>query len=196
MPASHLTYRFYPAIVAALLAAGSIWLEHLTRAPESEAAAEADDGTPDFIAEGVRIAGFDDDGKLRYTLDSPRLTHLPQTDATLSDHPRLQLFRQGRRLWINADSGEASSKGEVVVFRGNVEAEREGADAEDVPLHFASASLTVWPQEQRAASNVPVRIDQGLNRADASRFEADNVFGDMKLSGKVRMSFPSRRRNP
>ncbi|MDR0703020.1 MAG: LPS export ABC transporter periplasmic protein LptC [Azoarcus sp.] len=194
MPASHL-YRFYPVIVAALLAAGSIWLEHLTRAPETEAAVEADE-TPDFIAESVRIAGFDDDGALRYTLDSPRLTHFPKTDTTFSDHPRLQLFRQGRRLWINADSGEANAKGEILVFRGNVEAEREGAAAGDDALHFASATLTVWPQEQRAASNVPVHIVQGRNRADGNRFEASNVFGNMKLSGKVRMSFPPKQRSP
>jgi lipopolysaccharide export system protein LptC len=194
MPASHL-YRFHPVIVAALLAAGSIWLEHLTRAPETEAVAEANEA-PDFIAESVRIAGFGDDGKLHYTLDSPRLTHLPKTDTTFSDHPRLQLFRQGRRLWINADSGEANSKDEIVVFRGNVEAEREGAAAGDAPLHFASSSLTVWSREQRAASNVPVRIVQGFSRVDANRFEASNVFGDMKLSGKVRMSFPPKQRTP
>ncbi|MDR1661361.1 MAG: LPS export ABC transporter periplasmic protein LptC [Azoarcus sp.] len=194
MPASHLAYRFYPAIVAALLAAASVWLERLTRPPEPEAAAETGEA-PDFIAEGVRITGFAEDGKLRYTLDSPRLTHLPETDTTLSEHPRLQLFSQGRRMWINADRGEASAKGEHVDFSGNVEAEREGAGAE-APLRFASARLTVWPQEQRAASNVPVRIVQGATRANASRFAADNVFGIMKLSGKVRMSFPSNRRNP
>jgi lipopolysaccharide export system protein LptC len=195
MTSSHLTYRFYPIIIAALLAAGSIWLEHLTRVPEAEITDEIDEA-PDFIAEGVRVIGFATDGKLRYTLDSPRLTHLTKSDTTLSDYPRLQLFSQGRRLWINANSGEASPKGEFVIFRGNVEAEREGAAAGDAVLHFASSSLTVWPQEQRAASKVPVRITQGLSKANANRFEADNVFGDMELSGKVHMSFPSKRRNP
>ncbi|MDR2093122.1 MAG: LPS export ABC transporter periplasmic protein LptC [Azoarcus sp.] len=193
MPASHL-YRFYPVIIASLLAAGAIWLEHLTRIPETEAAPDADE-TPDFVAENVHIAGFADDGTLRYTLDSPRLTHFPKTDMTFSDHPRLQLFRQGRRLWINADSGEANAQGERVIFRGNVEAEREGRDAGDDALHFASDSLTVWPQEQRAASDAPVRIVQGGSRVDANRFEASNVFGDMKLSGKVRMRFPPKPRN-
>lgn len=193
MTTGHMAYRFYPIAIAALLAAGSVWLEHLTRGPES-AAAEASEA-PDFTADGVRITGFADDGRLRYTLETPRMTHLPRADTTWVGHPRLQLFSQGRRMWIEADEGEASPRGERVDFSGNVEAEREAAAADDT-LHFSSARLTVWPQEQRAASNVPVRIVQGPNRANANRFAADNIFGVMKLSGKVRMSFPRNRRTP
>ncbi|MDR3213315.1 MAG: LPS export ABC transporter periplasmic protein LptC [Azoarcus sp.] len=194
MAAAHLAYRIYPIIIAALLAAGSIWLEHLTRNPEAASAAEASEA-PDFIADGVRIVGFADDGALRYTLDTPRMIHLPHNDLTRFGQPRLQFFSQGRRMWINADDGEAGPKGERVDFSGHVEAEREGAAATDAPLHFSSTKLTVWTQEQRAASNVPVRITQGLTRADANSFSADNVFGVMKLSGKVRMSIPRNRRN-
>ena len=193
MTTAHLAYCFYPVIIAALLAAGAIWLERLTRGPDPAATETSE--APDFTADGVRITGFADDGQLRYTLDAPRVTHLPRTDTTRVDHPRLQLFSQGRRIWIEADEGEASARGERVDFSGNVEAEREAPTADET-LHFSSTRLTVWPQEQRAASNVPVRIAQGLKRANANRFAADNIFGVMKLSGKVRMSLPRNRRNP
>ncbi|MCL2589886.1 MAG: LPS export ABC transporter periplasmic protein LptC [Betaproteobacteria bacterium] len=178
-------YRFYPLAIAALLAAGATWLEHATRSPEPVADA-AVNRTPDFIAEVVRITGFAKDGKLRYTLDSPRLTHLPATDSTYSEQPRLQLITQGRHMWINADQGEVAPKGERVDFAGHVEGEREGIPP-DLPMHFSSEQLTVWPQEQRAISNVPVRLTQGKTATDANSFVADNVFGVMKLSGKVRM---------
>jgi len=184
-------YRFYPLAIAALLAAGATWLEHATRSPEP-VATTAVRQTPDFIAEVVRITGFAEDGKLRYTLDSPRLTHLPASDSTLVEQPRLQLITQERHMWINADHGEVGPKGERVDFSGNVEAEREGAPS-DPPMQFSSAQLTVWPHEQRAVSNVPVRITQGDTRADANNFMSDNVFGIMKLSGKVRVRFISRR---
>jgi len=184
-------YLFYPLAIAALLAAGATWLEHATRSPEPAVDAPVNQ-TPDFIAETVRITGFAENGDLLYTLDSPRLTHLPATDLTRVEQPRLQLTTQGRQMWIDADYGEVGPKGERVDFTGNVEVEREGIPS-DPPMHLSSAQLTVWPQEQRAASNVPVRLTQGKTRADANGFEADNVFGVMVLSGKVRMHLPNRR---
>lgn len=193
MQTAHLAYRLYPLAIAALLAAGSIWLEHLTRPPESAASAR-DSQSPDFVADGVHVTGFSKDGTLRYTLDSPHITHLPQTNMTGVDKPRLQLFTQGQRMWINSEYGEVTPKGERVDFTGDVEAERDSGPKEP-PLHFSSTKLTVWPEEQRAESDVPVRITMGATRADASHFAADNVFGLMKLSGKVRMSLPRSRRN-
>ena len=189
-------YRFYPLVIAALLAAGAIWLERATRIPEPAAHVTANQ-TPDFIADMVRITGFAQDGKLRYTLDSPRIIHLPTTDSTHVDQPRLLLIDQGRHMRVSADHGEVSPKGERVDFTDNVEADREGAPP-DSPLRLSSASLTVWPQEQRAVSDVPVRITQGKTRIDGNHFEADNVFGAMKLSGKVQMRLtpaPRNRRN-
>ncbi|MCL1860592.1 MAG: LPS export ABC transporter periplasmic protein LptC [Proteobacteria bacterium] len=186
----NLIYRFYPLAIAALLAAGATWLERATRSPEPVADAAVSQ-TPDFIAETARITGFAKDGKLLYTLDSTRLTHLPVTDSTHIEQPKLELIAQGRHMWINAKHGEVGPKGEQVDFTGNVEAEREGVPSE-APLRLFSEQLTVWPQEQRAASNVPVRITQGETRADANKFTADNIFGVMKLSGKVRMLLASR----
>ena len=190
----NLFYRIYPLVIAALLAAGAIWLERATRSPEPTAEV-APSQTPDFIARTVHIVGFAKDGKLYYTLESPYLVHLSSTDSTRIERPELHLFTQGRRMQINADHGEVGPKGERVDFTDNVEAEREG-DSHDPPLHLSSQQLTVWPQEQRAVSNVPVRITQGETRASANKLEADSVFGEMKLSGKVRMHLPHTKRNP
>ncbi|MDR2260439.1 MAG: LPS export ABC transporter periplasmic protein LptC [Azoarcus sp.] len=189
----HPAYRFYPVAIAALLAAGSIWLEHLTRAPEPAAAA-AENQMPDFVADTVRISGFSHDGALRYTLDSPRLTHLPHNGVTVAEQPRLRLFTQTRRMRIDADRGEVAPGGERVDLRGNVEARYEGEP--DSAMHFFSDRLSVWPDEQRAASSAPVRLVRGNARAEANGIEADNLFGNMKLAGKVRMTFPRRQRNP
>lgn len=186
----NLFYRFYPLGIAAVLAAGAIWLEHATRSqepPEVPAASQ----TPDFIAQTVRITGFAQDGTLSYTLNTPQIEHFPAIDLTHVDRPRLLLITQGRHMRIDADHGEIASKAERVVFTGNVKAERENAPTEP-PMRLFSEQLTAWPNEQRIASDVPVLITQGENRTDANRMAADNVFGVMKLSGKVRMRVASR----
>jgi lipopolysaccharide export system protein LptC len=186
-------YRYYPLLIVAVLAGGSIWLEHLTRSDEP--AAVPDKQAPDFLADTVQIIGFADDGSRRYTLNSPQVTHLPQTDTTVFNLPRLQLFNANSLMWITADRGEAGSEGKQVDFIGNVEAERS-SDAASEPLHLSSAQLRVWPEEQRAASDVPVLLTSGNRRTDANRMEADNMFGTLKLSGNVRMRFPPKQRNP
>ncbi|MDR2032005.1 MAG: LPS export ABC transporter periplasmic protein LptC [Azoarcus sp.] len=189
----HPAYRFYPVAIAALLAAGSVWLEHLTRAPESAAAA-AESRMPDFVADKVRISGFSHDGALRYTLDSTRLTHLPHNGITVAEQPRLQLFTQTQRMRIDADRGEVAPGGERVDLSGNVEARHESGPG-DTAMRFSSDRLTVWPDTQRAASNAPVRLTRGNAHATANGIEADNLFGNIKLSGEVRMTFPRRQRN-
>jgi lipopolysaccharide export system protein LptC len=187
-------YRLYPLAIVAVLAGGSIWLEHLTRSDEPVVA--SDKQAPDFLADTVQIVGFADDGSRRYTLNSPQVTHLPQSDTTAFDLPRLQLVSSNRLLQITADRGEAGPEGKQVDFVGNVEAERDSGSPTGEPLHLSTAQLTVWPEEQRAVSEVPVTVTSGSRRADANRMEADNLFGNLKLSGKVRMNFPPKQRNP
>ncbi|MDR2014166.1 MAG: LPS export ABC transporter periplasmic protein LptC [Azoarcus sp.] len=191
----NLVYRFYPLAIAGLLAAWAIWLERAIHGHEP-AFESVINQTPDFVAETVRITGFAEDGKWRYTLDSPRITHLPVTDSARIEQPRLQLIGQGRHMRVDADHGDIGPKGEQIDFSGNVKVEREGAPL-DPPMRLSSAQLTVWPQEQRAASSVPVHLTQGEIRADADNLVADNVFGIMRLSGKVKMHLVARhQRNP
>ena len=194
MPDMQTAYRLYPVVIAALLALGSIWLERLTREDDTTRTA-ADGSTPDFIADGVHVTGFAEDGSLRYTLVSPHMTHVPDADQTQVEQPRLQLFTQNRRAWIDADSGVIGPKGRRVDFYGNVKAGRDGASAREEALTFFSSKLTVWPDEQRAASDAPVKLVKGISTVTANAFSADNVCGVMKLSGKVHMTLPRKKRN-
>ncbi|MDR1423043.1 MAG: LPS export ABC transporter periplasmic protein LptC [Azoarcus sp.] len=194
MPGTQLAYRLYPVVIAALLALGSIWLERLTH-EEDATRTDVDGSTPDFTADGVHVTGFAEDGALRYTLVSPHMTHVPDADQTQLEQPRLQLFTQGRRVWVSADSGIVGAKGTRVDFHGNVKAGRDGTSARESALNFFSAQLTVWPDEQRAMSNAPVKLVKDVSTITANTFSADNVFGLMKLSGKVHMTLPRKKRN-
>ncbi|MDR1853287.1 MAG: LPS export ABC transporter periplasmic protein LptC [Azoarcus sp.] len=185
--------RFFPLLFALLVALGSIWLERLTREPEAAPVAKVSTA-PDFTGDGVRIVGFDADGSLHYTLDSPHMEHAPDTDLTQVEQPKLQMFTKGRRMWIDADHGLVGPQGKRVDFSGHVEAERDGESAREAPTHFSSSKLTVWPDEQRAVSDVPVRLTRGASVVTADSFSADNVFGLLKFSGKVKMNLPRNER--
>ncbi|MBR0568299.1 LPS export ABC transporter periplasmic protein LptC [Azoarcus sp. L1K30] len=184
-------YRLYPALALALLAAGSIWLERLTRAPEMDAG-PSPRSVPDFIASDARITGYGKDGTIRYVLLADQLTHHPQRDVTDLDRPRLEILSENaRRMTITSRSGEVSSQGEQVDFRGEVVAVRDAVPGQD-SLHFASEQLTVWPDDSRAASSSPVKLRQGLTTADALGLRANNLFGTLDLIGQVHTIIPRR----
>ncbi|MDR0563747.1 MAG: LPS export ABC transporter periplasmic protein LptC [Azoarcus sp.] len=185
--------RFYPLVLAALLAVGSFWLERLTHIDEPAETAVRQ--TPDFEASQTLITGFNKEGKLRFSLVSPQLTHFPVTDTTFVEAPRLLLISEGRRMNTSARQGEVSSGGQQVVLTGDVKIDRESAPGIP-PLRLLTEKVTIWPEEQRAISNAPAHLERGNDHANANRLEADNVFGVMTLSGRVKMRLsPSQKRN-
>lgn len=187
------TDRLYPIIAVALLAAGSIWLERLSREQESTPDRSAGSG-PDFIAEQTRIVGFAKDGSRSYALVSERMTHFPNTDITEVERPRLELVSSDRLLTIQSDRGEVSPGGERADFVGNVEAQRQGSTGQ-ADIRFVSERLTVWPDKHRAESTAPVRLTQGQTTALAHGLRADNLFGTLDLIGKARVTIPRRQGN-
>ncbi|GHT95351.1 hypothetical protein FACS1894116_10710 [Betaproteobacteria bacterium] len=189
------TWHAYPLIITGLLAAGSYWLEHLTREAETPLVAP-ERRAPDFVATAVSISGFAADGSLRYTLDTPRVIHVPQDDQTLTTQPQLQLFSHGKRTWLHAEHGVISARGEQADFNGEVNVERGDDSGDEHALHIFSGHLTVWPKDQRAATDTPVRLTQGSFTATALGLAASNIFGNLELVGEVKMSLPRHRRNP
>lgn len=187
------TYRLYPIIAVALLAAASIWLERLSRGPESVTAPSAS-SAPDFIADQTRIVGFGKDGSPRYALVAERMTHYPDTDITRVEHPRLEIASGDRLLEIRANQGEVAPGGERIDFAGKVEAKREGSPGQ-AGMTFAAEQLAVWPDEHRAESTVPVRLTQGQTTALANGLRADNLFGTLDLIGQARVNIPRRQGN-
>lgn len=184
------TYRLYPIIAVALLAAASIWLERLSREPDT-APERGTSTVADFVAEQTRIVGFGKDGSQRYALVSDRMTHFPGADITDVERPRLEIASGEQLLNVSADRGEVSARGERVDFTGNVEAQRTGSPGQP-GITFASERLAVWPDEHRAETTAPVRLTQGPTTALANGLRADNLFGTLDLIGKARVNIPRR----
>src|SRR5690554_6937571 len=108
--------RIYPVIALVLLAAGTIWLERVTRTPEI--IQKVDRTHPDFIGENVRVARFDTDGKLSYELDADRLIHYPASDITEMERPHLRYHSARGETSAMAAHGETGPDGNLVELRG------------------------------------------------------------------------------
>lgn len=185
--------QLYPVIAVLLVAAGSIWLERATRSADERPPAQHR-RDPDFTAETTRLVGFGKDGRRHFELLAERVTHYPQNGLTQLQKPRLRYDTASGELEVRAHNGEVFGEGERLVLQGDVRATRP-ASANRPPLSFESASLTVWPQDERAETGDPVTLTQGVNTARADGMKTDNLFGTLVLIGNARVHLPRPPRN-
>lgn len=185
--------QLYPLAGLIIVAGASLWLERVTTDDEARPSSRTRQ-EPDFVAEQTRLIAFDRTGRQHYELLADKITHHPQTDATALERPRLRYEVDGRELHLSSQQGEVLREGEEVRLAGDVRARREAA--QDSPeMTLASASLTIWPDEERAATSDPVAITQGASTAHANGMKSDNIFGTLELIGNARVQIPRTNRN-
>ncbi|AKU10547.1 hypothetical protein AzCIB_0642 [Azoarcus sp. CIB] len=185
--------QLYPLAGLIIVAGASLWLERVTTDDEARPSSRTRQ-EPDFVAEQTRLIAFDRTGRQHYELLADKITHHPQTDATTLERPRLRYEVDGRELHLSSQQGEVLREGEEVRLAGDVRARREAA--QDSPeMTLASASLTIWPDEERAATSDPVAITQGASTAHANGMKSDNIFGTLELIGNARVQIPRTNRN-
>lgn len=178
-----------PLGMLVVLAALTFWLSRLIdegkpRAPERH--------DPDYIVERFELRRFDDGGRLQHTLTGARLTHYPDDDSTVAEAPRLVYHQRGateisaRKALIGRDGKEVDLLGDVRVLRH--------AAAGDAPATvLATASLKVFPDEERGIGREPVTITQGRSVIRGSGLEVDNRSGISVLKGRVQGTLSNRR---
>ncbi|AYH42594.1 LPS export ABC transporter periplasmic protein LptC [Azoarcus sp. DN11] len=185
--------QLYPLLGVIIVAGASLWLERITTEAEVRLSAEARTA-PDFVAKQTRLIAFDHAGRQHYELLADKITHHPQTDVTTLELPRLHYELNGRELYLSAAQGEVLRRGDEVHLAGDVRGRRSAAP--DRPeMTLATASLTVWPDDERAETNDPVVITQGASTARGNGMKSDNIFGTLELIGNARVLIPRTTRN-
>lgn len=180
--------RIYPIIALALLAAVTLWLDRTTSSDEARPAAALRQ-EPDFIGEEIRLTSFGPDGRERYRLIADRVTNYPQADLTDFERPRLRYDTEEGELTIDALRGESYDEGTIIHLRGEVHVFRRGRD-DNPDLTLASDTLTIWPDDQRAATDDPVVLTRDNSIAHGNAFRADNLFGTLELIGDANVHMP------
>ncbi|NMF89747.1 LPS export ABC transporter periplasmic protein LptC [Aromatoleum petrolei] len=185
--------QLYPLAGLIIVAGASLWLERVTTGDEGRPSAQTR-AEPDFIAERTRLIAFDREGRQHYELLADKITHHPQADVTMLERPRLRYEADGRQLHLSSEQGEVLREGEEVRLAGDVRARRDAALGSP-EMTLASSSLTIWPDEERAATADPVALTQGGSTAYANGMKSDNIFGTLELIGNARVHIPRSHRN-
>lgn len=184
-------YSLFPLAVLTLLAALTFWLDHATRFDDTKR-----DGKnrhdPDFIVDKVYGRKFGPDGKLLEVLLADRMTHYPDNDTTDVVNPDLTYLRNSPPLHLRSRFAMLSKDAQVVDLKDNVLGWRD-ATAEAPAMTFSSSQLTVYPDQEIARTDVPVKFTRGASVITGVGMDLDNKLQILTLRSKVKGSYEPRK---
>lgn len=169
-------------MVVALLLSLSNWLMEKTKMPGLLPPVVSEE-RPDYFINGLVAVETNEQGKLSQRVEAAHLAHMPDTNVSLLEQPRLEVFRDNKVEW-RAESREGQIFGQQeLLLSGNVELRQPGAK---VPVWLNTESLRLFPQRHYAETDQAVVLRRGNSRVDGTGLE---LYGDeqrLVLLSKVR----------
>ncbi len=152
----------------------------------------------DYEATDIKAVQTNDEGKTEYELSAESLTHNPVTNKdemkgiTMNWEPSDE-----QRYRIEAGSAAISQQTGDMSLSGGFSLVSEGkAGTSDVePIKVTGAILKGNTKSGQVYSDEPVKVEQGMNRFEASSMKANLETGDYEF-GKVAVAFtPAKRQD-
>lgn len=171
----------FPLAMLVLLAALTFWLNRLIQDDKPRGPQRHD---PDYWVERFEVRRFDIDGQLQHTLVAEKLVHYPDDDTTVVTAPHISYRRQppsevsARMAYVGRDGKEIDLVDEVKVIRHGT------ADGSPATV-LETATLKVFPDDEKARTRDPVVITRGNSIMRGSGLELDNKSGITVLHGRV-----------
>lgn len=177
--------QLFSLALLSLVAALTFWLKSSLSA-DTENTARPDDLAPDAIIENFEIRRLDEQGRLKYRLHGPHLSHFPHDDSTEIQAPRLTSYREdGTVVNVRADKAIVTQQGETVHLIDNVVLMRP-ASPRNPELVALTPKLMVEPEAGLAHTDSPIRINQGASWVTGIGARIDHNKMTFELLSNVR----------
>lgn len=152
----------------------------------------------DYEATDIKAVQTNEQGETEYEVNAESLTHNPVTNQdemsgiTMNWEPSAE-----QRYRIQAGSAAINQQtGEMRLSGGFMLASEEKAAATDIePIKISGQTLMGNTKSRQVYSNEPVKVEQGMNRFQASSMKANLETGEYEF-GQVAVSFtPAKRQD-
>jgi lipopolysaccharide export system protein LptC len=187
-------YRLSIGMVLALFGAlGSFWLvELMNRTGEGiQAGIKVDE--PDYIVEHFSFVRMTKTGQPSYIISGDKLTHHPTDDSSDIVKPVVRSIAGDKPpMDIHADQARVDQDNTRVTLTKNVNIDRI-ASPTSRDMHLATEKLTIYPDEDRMETDLPVRMRSGGATATGIGMKANNATRQMQL-GQGTIVYPPRPR--
>lgn len=191
----HWPSQLFPIVVLALLAGLTFWLQKIVDrdALHSNGKLRHD---PDAMAENFTLRHFDHEGRVKYRLIGPYMTHYADDDTSELKLPVLHAYRPGAPdITISSRQAKVTSKGETVYMWDDVVLTRAG-EAGRPEMVARMPYLTARPNAGLAFTSSPVEITQGASWIKGIGMEIDNNTSTLVLQSQVRGTYIRSRAQP
>ena len=191
----------FPLAMLLLLAMLTFWLaRNIVIDGWNEPPAQGSD--PDYIVERFTLTSLSETGAQRYILSSDKMVHLPGDDSSLLTRPVLRQTQAGQpEMRIRADRGVVTTGGEIAHLYDNVEVLRSGEAASasrkgSSEMRVTTSYLRVLPDQDRADTAAPVRIEQSGSTLLGTGMELDNRYRRFRLLSAVNVTYKKEETSP
>jgi lipopolysaccharide export system protein LptC len=178
------------ACIAAFFAAVGYW----NISPErflDKPVAPVDESEIDYYATNAHSVQFLPDGRLQYEMTSDKVEHLKATEVTLLTNPDLNMFRGTEFPWhVQSEKGEVNPDGTQVELIDSVRITR--FDEKNRRTLITTTRMTVFPQQQYAQTEQPVRIDGAGGVSTGTGMKAYLKESRIHLLSNVRGQYEAR----
>lgn len=145
--------------------------------------------TPDAIMENFSAVKMSLQGEPRFIMNAKKMLHYPGDDSTELDTPSLTTLSAERPpIYIFAQRGLVSSKGDEIFLHNNVRVVREGSANRD-ELTLLTEYLHALPDQDIADTHHAVTITDANSTTHAIGLEMDNKARTIKLLSQVRSEY-------
>jgi lipopolysaccharide export system protein LptC len=176
--------------IAALFAAVGYW----NISPErflDKTVAPVDESAIDYYALNAHSVQYLPDGKLQYEMTSDKVEHLKASEVTLLTNPDLNMFRGTQFPWhVQSEHGEVNPDGTQVELIDSVRITR--FDEKNRKTLITTTRMTVFPQQQYAQTDQPVRIDGAGGVSTGNGMKAYLKESRIHLLSNVRGQYEAR----
>lgn len=158
-----------------------------------------DKAFPQVFMNNVQTREYDEQGKLRYELSTPRISHYqvnpeaPSTDDyTLINAPQITFYDAGDKApWrVTATHGRSEANGHLLRLLENVLIQQESTD--QGLLQITTTELNVRTREQFAETDKAVNMRSAKGRMDAIGMSADLAESRVQLHSQVNAVYDPR----
>jgi len=143
------------------------------------------DDEPDAYMENVSATIFNKAGTLSLKVTTPKLVHYVLNDTTYVLKPDVTIYRNSPKPWyINSDFAKSTGGSTQILFWEHVLIHHP-ADTQNPITTMETATLTVYPDKEIAATDQPVIIQQPDTIVHAIGMLANMNDGTVKLLSKA-----------
>lgn len=154
---------------------------------------------PQFYMKDVTSREFEPNGKLRYQMSTPAITHYQLNlhtpsleDYTSIEHPQLTFYRDEQAPWnIQASEGRSERNGEQIQLLNRVVISQQ-SDTQGL-IEIITESLMVKPEQQFVETDKAVKITAKQTQIDAVGLQADLSTSQLQLNSQVDAVYEPRR---